>query len=226
MIVRDSAFRFSARRHGVGTIALMLGLGVPLVAPRPVAAQQRDSARVTIPDSARRPAPRQAVRDTLGPPISPRRAFLYSLLVPGLGQSKLQRPTSGAVYVALEMSAITMLVKSRYDLSIAKRRVRERLVSSYALDGTGRPRFDASGNPIVADSVLNRYATPTDDQLRSRLKARRLHYEDWVAMLAFTHLFAGADAFVSAHLWDLPRQVEIRQLPSGATGIGARVPIR
>ena len=205
---------------------LVAGVFLAHVAASPVVAQARDSARVAFPDSARRPAQVRPVRDSLAPPISPRRAFLYSLAVPGLGQSRLQRPTSGAVYVALELSAITMLVKSRYDLSIAKRRVKERLVNTYAIDdATGLPKTK-DGFPVALDSVVNRYATPADDQLRSRLKARRLHYEDWVATLAFTHLFAGADAFVSAHLWDLPKQVEIRQLPSGATGIGARVPFR
>lgn len=205
----------------------VVGLFLALVAAAPLLAQARDSARVTLPDSAQPRVRVRVARDSLGPPISPRRAFLYSLAIPGLGQSRLQRPTSGAVYVALEMTAITMLVKSRYDLSIAKRRVKERLVNTYAIDPTtGLPRFDAEGRPIVADTVVSRYATPADDQLRSRLKARRLHYEDWVAMLAFTHLFAGADAFVSAHLWDLPRQVEVRRLPSGSTGIGARLPFR
>lgn len=205
----------------------MAGIILAHVAAAPLIAQARDSARVTLPDSARGRVQVRVARDSLGPPISPRRAFLYSLAVPGLGQSKLQRPTSGAVYVALEMSAITMLVKSRYDLSIAKRRVKESRVNTYAIDATtGRPRVDTLGRPVVADTLVSRYATPADDQLRSRLKARRLHYEDWVAMLAFTHLFAGADAFVSAHLWDLPRQVEVRRLPSGSTGIGARLRFR
>lgn len=206
---------------------LFAGLVLAHVAAAPLIAQARDSARVTLPDTAQRPAQVRVARDSLAPPISPRRAFLYSLAIPGLGQSKLQRPTSGAVYVALEMSAITMLIKSRYDLSIAKRRVKERLVNTYPIDPTtGAPRVDPEGRPVSTDTVVSRYATPADDQLRSRLKARRLHYEDWVAMLAFTHLFAGADAFVSAHLWDLPRQVEVRRLPSGATGIGARVAFR
>lgn len=225
MTVRDTLEGRFVRQALRAWSRLVAGAGFALAFAAPLPAQQRDSARVALPDSARRVQAR-AVRDTLGPPISPRRAFLYSLAIPGLGQSKLQRPTSGAVYVALEMSAITMLVKSRYDLSIAKRRVKEGLVDTYKVDGNGVPVFDAEGRPVVEDSVVNRYATPTNDQLRSRLKARRLHYEDWVAMLAFTHLFAGADAFVSAHLWDLPRQVEVRRLPSGATGIGARMSFR
>ncbi|MCC6319107.1 MAG: hypothetical protein IT361_15640 [Gemmatimonadaceae bacterium] len=193
---------------------------------RPTGAQVRDTARV-VPVRPDRVAPRPSVRDSLAPPISPRRAFLYSLAVPGLGQSRLQRPTAGAVYVAFEMSAITMLVKSRYDLAIAKRRVRERIVDVYEIDAnTGLPVFDAEGRPKVKSLVPNRYATDDRNELRSRLKARRLHYEDWVAMLAFTHLFSGADAFVSAHLWDLPGQLEFRRLPSGATGVGARVTFR
>jgi hypothetical protein len=147
-------------------------------------------------------------------------------MLPGLGQAKLQRPSAGAIYVGFEMGAITMLVKSRYDLDLAKRRVREVTIGSYAVDGSGRPVFDSLGRPVPKDTVPNRYGVTGTDQLRSRLKARRLHYEDWVTMLAFTHLFAGADAFVSAHLWDLPTQVEIRRLPSGATGVGARIPIR
>ena len=47
------------------------------------------------------------------------------------------------------------------------------------------------------------------------MRTRRLHYEDWIAVLIFNHLFAGADAFVAAQLWDLPGKVAIRQTPFG-----------
>lgn len=191
-------------------------------------AQRADSTRVGVTppsDSARR-ASRQAPKDPFAPPITPRRAFLYSLAVPGLGQARLDRSSAGAIYTAAELVSIAMLGKSRYELNIAKRRVRESVVNSYAVDGNGAPTFGADGRPIVKDTLVSRYAQPGDDELRSRLKARRLQYEDWVALLAFTHLFSAADAFVSAHLWDLPRQVEIRSLPSGALGVGARLPIR
>jgi hypothetical protein len=36
------------------------------------------------------------------------------------------------------------------------------------------------------------------------VRTRQLHVEDWLAVLAFNHLFAGADAFVAAQLWDIP----------------------
>lgn len=193
----------------------------------PVRAQQRDTVRAARPDTVRPDTTRRAVRvvDPFAPPISPRRAFLYSLAVPGLGQSRLHRSGAAAIYVAAEAVSIAMLGKSAYDLAIAKRRVNEVLVRSYRVDAEGRPVF-AGGAPVVADSLRSRYAQPANDELRSRLKARRLHYEDWVALLIFTHLFSGADAFVSAHLWDLPRQVEMRTLPSGSSGVGFRVPFQ
>ncbi len=42
------------------------------------------------------------------------------------------------------------------------------------------------------------------------VRARRTHYEDWIALIIFNHLISGAEAFVSAHLWDLPAQVSVR----------------
>lgn len=191
----------------------------------PLAAQQADSARAGVRVAARDTARAQPA-DTLGPPITPRRAFLYSLVLPGLGQSKLGRPSAGALYFGFELTSIAMLSKSAYDLRLAKRRIREHIVNTYQVDANGRPLLDSLDRPIPKDTVPNRYAATGEDELRSRLKARRLHYEDWVAMLAFTHLFSGADAFVAAHLWDLPGQVEIRRLPGGATGVGARFRFR
>jgi hypothetical protein len=37
--------------------------------------------------------------------------------------------------------------------------------------------------------------------------------EDWTVLLIFTHLFAAADAFVAAHLWNVP--VEVGTQPGG-----------
>ena len=48
------------------------------------------------------------------------------------------------------------------------------------------------------------------------VRARRLHLEDWLAVIAFNHLFAGAEAFVSANLWDLPTEVSARPTDHGA----------
>ena len=57
----------------------------------------------------------------------------------------------------------------------------------------------------------------------TNLGAKRQEVQDWLVLWIFNHLFAGADAFVSAHLTDFPRELEVRALPHGV-GISLPVP--
>lgn len=50
--------------------------------------------------------------------------------------------------------------------------------------------------------------------------------EDWIVLLVFNHLLAGAEAYVSANLYDFPAALQIRTLPDGKTGIGVSVPLK
>jgi hypothetical protein len=68
---------------------------------------------------------------------------------------------------------------------------------------------DSTGALVVAEWATTRYGP-------GRVRARKTHVEDWVALLVFNHLVAAADAFVAAHLWDLPTRVSIRATPAGA----------
>jgi len=61
----------------------------------------------------------------------------------------------------------------------------------------------------------------TDEQR----EAKRQEIQDWVVLLIFNHLLAGAEAYVSAYLWDFPVELEQRALPGDRVGIGARVPL-
>jgi hypothetical protein len=54
---------------------------------------------------------------------------------------------------------------------------------------------------------------------------KRREHEDWIVLLAFNHLFAGLEAYVSAHLTDFPGDLEIRAVPGGL-GASVSVPIR
>ena len=65
--------------------------------------------------------------------------------------------------------------------------------------------------------VLHRNAY--NDEL---ISIRRGHVEDWIAFLIANHLFAGADAYVAAHLWDLPSLINISQTSAG-TVLAARI---
>ena len=160
-------------------------------------AQVGDSTRAGV-----RARPR-ALGDSLrapGPPISPRRAFLRSLLVPGWGQSSLGRGTAGGIFVAVELLSAAMVVKSKQDLDFAKRFRRDSIIAGISTGTDGEPVISRVPNPLAA-----------------RVRPRRQHLEDWIALLAFNHLFSGADAFVAAQLWDVPGRVSVR--PAGGSGI-------
>jgi hypothetical protein len=173
-------------------------------------AQQADSARVGIspqPDSAREKQLRTVVdtaesrRDSVllaGPPIRPKAALFRSLLVPGWGQASLDRGTAGATYFALEAGSIAMLIFAKKELAVAKRAARD--------------------STFVDDSTLG---APPD--LANRVRVRKLQVEDWAALIFFNHLFSAADAFVSAHLWDVRVQVHGGQEMRTAT-VSASIP--
>jgi hypothetical protein len=53
--------------------------------------------------------------------------------------------------------------------------------------------------------------------------AKRQEVQDWLVLWIFNHLFSGAEAFVSAHLQDFPKDLKIRAFPGGV-GISLPVP--
>lgn len=193
-------------RHAMGTLllALLASLGI---LPSAAQAQQRDSARAGV---VRDTPPAAAVVPR--PPVSARRAFLYSLLLPGLGQTALDRPTAGAFFFVIEATALGMIGKSLQDLREAKRFVGDSAapVLRFRPDSTGRVARDARTGRILYDSTSNRYRGSP-----SLVTSRRTHVEDWVAVVLFNHLISGADAFVAANLWDLPGEVQVTLIPRG-----------
>ncbi|MBK5188589.1 MAG: hypothetical protein JJD97_10090 [Gemmatimonadaceae bacterium] len=197
-------------RIAIAACALTLGAG----AASTMRAQQTDSARIGISpqsDSARASSastlPRSAAdsirdhRDSVllaGPPIRPKTALLRSLLVPGWGQASLDRGTAGATYFALEAGSIAMLLFAKSELANARRAARD--------------------STFVNDSTLG-----PPPELAGRVRVRKLQVEDWAALIFFTHLFSAADAFVSAHLWDVRVQVRGGQEMRSA-GVTATIP--
>ena len=186
----------------------VLSVVAALAAPPAVGAQQTDSARAGV------RAPQQGtpqLGDTVPrPPISPRRAFLYSFLLPGYGQSVLDRPLDGALFFGVEVTSIALASKAAYDLRYARAHSRDSIVAAYEYNPDGTIRRDpATGQPVALRYERNRYAG-------GRVAARRKHLEDYYALLVANHLFAGAEAFVAAQLWDLPTRVSIRALPFGS----------
>jgi len=173
-------------------VALVAPVGVPL------AAQQRDSVSAKqAPPSVVKPLTQ---RGRFTPPLTPKRAFMYSSLLPGLGQSRLDHGTSGALFASIELAAIVMMRRSQMDLREARR---------YQID-TLPNQYIVAGDSVIKNGVFTNRFT------RDLVRTRRLHVEDWMAVVAFNHLFAGADAFVSAQLWDVPVELSAYPRPSGA----------
>jgi hypothetical protein len=172
--------------------ALFLALWLSLVGSVTVSAQQRDSARAGI------AAQQRLAADTVPkPPLSPRRAFLTSLLLPGYAQTIFGRGKAAMLFAVIEVGSMGMARKSALDLQEAKAMRRDSVVATYKIDPTtGLAQIDPKTGLAVPDTyIASRF---TDD----RVKARRTHYEDWIAAIIFNHLFSGADAYVAANLWD------------------------
>ncbi|HEY0995169.1 MAG TPA: hypothetical protein VGD77_04210 [Gemmatimonadaceae bacterium] len=174
----------------------------------PLAAQRADSARIAVaPAPATPPA---TARDTTTafrkPPLSPARSFLYSLIVPGYSQWALGRPTAGMVFVTAEAITLTMLRESAANLADARRFRGDSIIVRFVDPVTGQPGIVRE--PSQGDTAL--------------VRVRRAQVEDWIAALVATHLFSGLDAFVAAHLWDVPAQVTARPRNGGAV-VAARI---
>jgi hypothetical protein len=57
------------------------------------------------------------------------------------------------------------------------------------------------------------------------LHSKRQEVQDWLVLWGFNHLFAGAEAFVAAHLRDFPKDLRVRAVPGGV-GVSLPFPSR
>ena len=190
---------------------LLMAIAASVGSASTAASQRADSVRAAVASADTLLPP-----DLPEPPISPRRAFVTSLLLPGYAQARLDRPTASAVFFGIEAASVLMLGKSLHDLRVARRFRADSIPLTYELDEGGMVRRDERGDPVVATWTPGRYTT-------ALVRARRLQVEDWLAAIVFNHLFAGAEAFVSAHLWDVPAALSVRPTGRGGAAVSASI---
>ncbi|MEO7363641.1 MAG: hypothetical protein ABI120_25145 [Gemmatimonadaceae bacterium] len=196
-----------------GAACFIAAVGCSALLANQAAAQTVDTTRtppvpVVKPDSAKAvlvPTKPAAVRNAVlsalrAPPITPKRAFLYSLMIPGLGQSRLDRGTAGALFAAIEFASIAMVGKTTVDLMQARRYSVDSVPANYTVGSDGKIVGSGGFGPQFPVALVN---------------TRRLHREDWFAALMFNHLISGADAFVAAQLWDVPTSVAVKPYADG-----------
>ena len=168
-------------RAALACVAAAL-LAAPAAAP--AAAQRADSARVGVAPSAGGDTLPSALRPpSVKPPITPTKALFQSLLIPGWGQASLDRGTAGAIFVGVEAFSVAMLVQSQNELRAAERMAN-----------------DSVWSPGQGIYVLN--------PLQQVVGKRQAAVEDWKVLIIFNHILAAADAFVAAHLWNVPIEVQ------------------
>lgn len=139
--------------------------------------------------------PADTAREDQG--VSPRGAFLRSLVLPGWGQSAVGAPGRGGVYFALESVSLWMLYRTQQRLSEAR----------------------AQQAFLLETGVL----APQEEY--GLVTSREQQRQDWLVLSIFWLFFAGADAYVAAHLRNFEERVGVQPDPDGGLRIEATVPI-
>jgi hypothetical protein len=124
----------------------------------------------------------------------------------------------GGFYVAVESAAAMMIFKTqtrlkrtRDRLAMMERVVTEQLIASGVTDPTSI-EAQLSGNEVIED-------------LRSLEVTRSEQREDWIALGIFFLFLGGADAYVSAHLAEVPAALEVEGTASGGVEVGFSIPL-
>jgi hypothetical protein len=126
---------------------------------------------------------------------------VYSLLVPGYSQSVLGRRKAAALLLVVEAMALSMIAETNAGIHEASNMTGDSVVVTYIDPLTGATKTPLDLQPRRFDDAY--------------VRTRRSQREDWIALLIGNHLFAGADAFVAANLWDVPARVSMRSTPQG-----------
>ena len=50
--------------------------------------------------------------------------------------------------------------------------------------------------------------------------------EDWLVLMGLNHALSALEAYISAHFWDFPAELDLRAAPGGGFSAGATVPFR
>jgi hypothetical protein len=106
---------------------------------------------------------------------------------------------------------------------------------SLLIPGWGQARLNrklAGGILVGWEGVTLGMTLKTRSELRYlrrvgsvRADDKRQEHEDWIVLLAFNHLFAGLEAYVSAHLADFPGDLRFQAVPGGV-GASVSLPVR
>lgn len=233
LVVRQPMAR-SATVLARGAVALV-ALGLVAVAPAPAFAQIADTTQTPVDSVVVTPGARPTITPAAPPvpePISPRTAFIRSLVIPGWGQAAFEAYTRGGIYFAGWAGNWFMIFRNQVRLNEVRSRLDLRVTQIEA------ELLAASPNPDSLRAVLDTVPSVLEEAIRAddgpgntasglrRLEdAREQQREDWIALAIFWVLASGVDAYVTAHLADFPAAIDVRRNADRSVSLGLRVPL-
>ena len=158
-------------------------------------------------------------------------ALLVALALPAAARRLVAQDTS-AVVAADTARGAAVVVR---DTTVHPVSPMSAFWRSFLLPGWGQARL---GRKLTAGILIAWEGTTLGMSLKTRhelaylrrtgserAEDKRREHEDWVVLLAFNHLFAGLEAYVSGHLSDFPPDLRLRAVPGGVGG-SVSIPIR
>lgn len=165
-------------------------------------------------------------------PISPREAFIRSMIIPGWGQASFGSYFRGGVYFAGWAGNWFMIFRNQVRLNEVRSRfdLRASQIEAALLAASPNPdslRAVLDSDPTVLEQAVRADDGPgnTGNELRELVRAREQQREDWIALAIFWVLAAGVDGYVTAHLADFPAGIDMRPNPDRSVSLGVRVPL-
>lgn len=154
-----------------------------------------------------------------GKTLTPGRAFVRSLLIPGWGQFSQGARVRGTVYASLQGASAFMLVKTQIKVNDAQddaESLREFAIDSMRADALEQQ--DTMLIRILANEDSAQARADSTEAVSDKLaltESRKRQREDWIALAIFFTLASGVDAYVGAHLADFPGTVSARPFRRG-----------
>lgn len=147
-------------------------------------------------------------------PISPRGAFLRSLVLPGWGHLSVDSHGRAAFYMAAQGGTVWMLAKS-----ILRQRSAQRFRD--AEDHLVRDELLARGVQSPDSLRVLAAQDPRIERWEELVEIRGEQVEDWLALGIFLSLLGATDALVAAHMADYPEPLRFSIAPRLGPGRAA-----
>ena len=158
--------------------------------------------------------------------ISPGKAFLRSLLIPGWGQASVGAYVRGGTFFGLQTASAYMMVKTIGKLGeahdIESRRVGAARDSLHALMAKDTALNRKFSDRVVFDAAVD--STPGITRVRKLIRSRENQRQDWITYTLVFTLASGVDAFVAAHLATFPGKVEAEPTVGGGMQLKVSLP--